>query len=343
LVKPRSAPRLKLALIGAETLLGKELEERLGNRPTAPAIVTFASTGEGNFSEEDGEAIYLEAFERRALEDVSAVLIAGVSEGAHKAYQLIKSAEKRPHLIDCTYHLENQPEGRLVAPIVNDQVSLDRWLLVLAHPAATALALILRRLQFHKKLRHIVALVFEPASEQGKRGVSELHHQTTNLLAFKPLEKKIFDAQLSFNLLARYGEEALASLTEVEQRIERHLATILSSDRTLAAIPMPSLRVVGVPVFHGYSLSLWVEFERDVNSQEIEEALASANIEVRSSGEDPPDAVAIAGQSGLFAGDIRIDRNNAHAAWIWITADNLRLSADSAATLIAQLEARPDD
>jgi len=341
LVKPQSAPRLKLALIGAETLLGKEIEERLGNRPTPPAILGFASTGEGNFSEEEGEAVYLEAFEKRTLENVNAVLIAGVAEGALKAYQLIKSVENQPRLIDCTAYLENQPEARLVAPIVNDRSSSDRWLLVLAHPAATALALVLRRLHSHQKLRRVVTLVFEPASEQGKRGVSELHHQTTNLLAFKPFEKKIFDAQLSFNLLARYGEEALASLAEVEQRIERHLATILSGDRTLAAIPMPSLRVVGVPVFHGYSLSLWAEFERDANAQEIEEALSSANIEVRSSREDPPDIVAVTGQSGLFAGDIRVDPNNAHAAWIWIAADNLRLSADAAATLIAQLE--PND
>jgi aspartate-semialdehyde dehydrogenase len=338
LAKPQLASRLNIALIGAETLLGKEIEERLGNRPTPPAIASFASTGEGNFSEEEGEAVYLEAFEKPALENISAVLVAGVAEGALKAYQLIKSVEHRPHLIDCTGHLENQPEARLVAPIVNDRISPDRWLLVLAHPAATAVALVLRRLQSHQKLQRVVTLVFEPASEQGKRGVSELHFQTTNLLAFKPLEKKIFDAQLTFNLLARYGEEALASLADVEQRIERHLATILSGDRTLAAIPMPSLRVVGVPVFHGYSLSVWAEFERDVNAQEIEEALVSANIEVRSSREDPPDAVAAAGQSGLVAGDIRVDRNNAHAAWIWIATDNLRLPADAAATLIAQLE-----
>ncbi len=329
---------MKVALIGAETLLGKEIEEMLRTRPTPPKIVGFASTGEGNFSESEGEAVYVEAFEKRILEDLTAVLIASAPKGGLKAYQLIKSVEHKPYLIDCTGHLENQPEARLVAPIVNDGFPLDRWLLVLAHPAAIALAMILRRLQARQKLRQVLTLVFEPASQQGKQAVSELHHQTANLLAFKTLEKKVFDAQLSFNLLARYGEEAHVSLADVEQRIERDLATILSSDRALAAIPMPSLRVIGAPVFHGYSLSLWVEFERDVNAQDLEEALASANIDVRSSRDDPPDAVGIAGQSGLSAGDIRVDRNNGHAAWIWIAADNLRLTADAAAALIARLE-----
>ncbi len=39
-------------------------------------------------------------------------------------------------------------------------------------------------------------------------GVEELQQQTVSLLSFKSLPKAVFDNQLSFNLLARYGEEA---------------------------------------------------------------------------------------------------------------------------------------
>ncbi len=145
----------------------------------------------------------------------------------------------------------------------------------------------------------------------------------------------MFDAQLSFNLLSQYGEEAPVKLLAVEQRIERDLATILAGQS--AALPMPSLRLIQAPVFHGYGISLWVEFAGNADAVVIGESLASAQIEVRGQSEEPPNGVGVAGQSGLIAGDIRVDSNNPRAAWIWIVADNLRLIADDAADVLNAL------
>ncbi|MGA8029756.1 MAG: Asd/ArgC dimerization domain-containing protein, partial [Bryobacteraceae bacterium] len=186
-------------------------------------------------------------------------------------------------------------------------------------------------------IRRAIAHIFEPASEHGQRGISELHHQTASLLSFKPLEKNVFDAQLSFNLLSRYGEEAPGKLSEVEQRIEKHVATILSRQNTVSPIPIPSLRLIQAPVFHGYSISAWVEFDSDVDPLAAGEALASAQIEIRGPNQDAPDNAGAAGQSGLIAGDIRTDRNNPRAAWLWVVGDNLRLTADAAAEVVAAL------
>ena len=346
LADSKSKTRVRLALVGGETLLGKELEDVLENRPAGATILSFAATGEGNFGEVEGEAVYVEPLAEKTIRDVRALLIAGSPEGARKAYDLAKAADGHPPVIDCTGQLENQPEARIVAPLVSEAQEGGNpvgrsWLLVLAHPAATALALALKRLARHGKLKRVIAHVFEPASERGERGISELHEQTASLLSFKPLKKEVFDTQQSYNLLPEYGEDAAEKLAGIEQRVERHLATLFSSDRTLAEVPMPSLRVIGAPVFHGYSLSLWVEFEKDVNAQELGEALASAQIEVRGPQEEPPDNVGAAGQSGLQAGNIRVDRNNAHAAWFWIVADNLRLTAEAAADLVRTLEAEP--
>jgi aspartate-semialdehyde dehydrogenase len=96
---------------------------------------------------------------------------------------------------------------------------------VIAHPAAIALALFLRRLHEHDPIRRSVVEIFAPASEHDARGVQELHQQTLSLFSFQKLPRAVFDAQLSFNLLPRYGEEAPASLEDTELRIERHLAT----------------------------------------------------------------------------------------------------------------------
>jgi aspartate-semialdehyde dehydrogenase len=325
-----------VALVGGETLLGRELREVLENHVTHAVITTYASSGEGNFGEEDGEAIYRDPLDSQSLAREDAVLIAGSPEGAAKTYTLAKAAGSRPVLIDCVGHLDHEPEARIVAPLLEQPSLKISWLLVVAHPAASALALVLTRLAAQKQIRRAVTQIFEPASERGKRGLSELHQQTNSLLAFKGLDKDVFDAQLSFNLLSQYGEQAPAKLAILEQRIEMHLATLLGAQKN-ASVPMPSLRLIQAPVFHGYSISAWVEFDSDVDPNQLAENLASAEIEVRGQSEEAPNNVGAAGQSGLIAGDIRVDRNNARGAWFWIVGDNLRLTADAAADLIAGL------
>jgi aspartate-semialdehyde dehydrogenase len=324
----------RLALVGGETLLGRELQEVLESRGTGAAISTYAASGEGSFGEQEGEAVYVEPLDERVTREDQAILLAGSADGAKKAYELAKNGKPHPLLIDCTGYLEQQAEARLVAPLLEEPKAGASWLLVVAHPAASALALVLVRLGRYRRIQRSVAHIFEPASERGKRGVSELHQQTTSLLSFKALEKTVFDAQASFNLLSQYGEEAPDNLGAVEQRVERHVATLLNRQADGSAIPMPSLRLVQAPVFHGYSISVWMEFAEEIKAVEIGEALASAQIEVRGPEDTAPDVIGAASQSGLIAGDIRIDRNNTRAAWLWVVADNLRLTADAAADLI---------
>jgi len=337
-----SSPRghaLRLALVGGDTLLGRELEEVLKSRGTGVVTIPYAASGEGNFSDQEGEAVYLEPLEGKAVREDEAILVAGSRQGALKAYELAKAEGGRPLVIDCTGHLDHQVEARILAPLLGEHQIPASWLLVIAHPAASALALVLKRLQRYKPIVRTLAHIFEPASERGKHGASELHQQTASLLGFKPLEKRVFDAQLSFNLLSRYGEEAPDKLSAVEARIEHHIATILSREAGKSAIPMPSLRLIQAPVFHGYSISIWTEFETTVNAIELGEALASAQIEVRGPNEEAPHNVGVASQSGLMAGDIRIDRNNSRAAWFWIVGDNLRLTADAAVDVLMELGA----
>ena len=344
MAKPFAVPkRHKLALVGGETLLGREIQEVLSSRKSGTLITSYAASGEGNFGEQEGEAVYLDALQAASLSGQEALIVAGSEEGARKAYTLVKAAGGDPALIDCTAYLETQPEARIVAPLLDDPEQNSTWLRIIAHPAASALALVLIRLARGKRIQQAVANIFEPASERGKRGLSEIHQQTTSLLNFKPLEKKVFDTQVGFNLLAQYGEEAPVKLLSIEQRIERHVATLLSRHQAVTAIPMPSLRLIQAPVFHGYSISLWVQFSDNVDAAELGEVVASAQIEIRGQNEEAPHNVGAAGQSGLIAGDLRVDPNNSRAAWLWIVADNLRLAADAVADLVIGLEANSSE
>ena len=335
-----SSTTTQIALLGGETLLGRDLQDVLQSRGTGVTIRTYSSSGEGNFGEQEGEPVYVEPLDAKTVSSSLAVVVTGSPEGADKAYQLAKETGGKVKLIDCTGYLESRSEAKIVAPLLEEPKASD-WLLVLAHPIASALALVLKRLASYRQIERAVINIFEPASERGQRGISELHQQTTGLLAFKSLNKEVYDAQVSFNLLSQYGEEAPVQLSTVEQRIERHLSMLLKGYANGEPIPVASLRLIQAPVFHGYSISLWVEFDSQaassVNVRTLGETLASAQIEVRSAGEEPPTGVGAAGQSGLIAGDIRSDRNNAQAVWLWVVLDNLRVTADAAADVMRGL------
>ena len=166
---------------------------------------------------------------------------------------------------------------------------------MIAHPAAIALALFLRRLHANDPIRSSVVQIFEPASEHGAPGVDELQQQTVSLLSFKSLPKAIFDAQLSFNMLARYGEEAPVSLEESSCASSGTWPRCWRCPAREGA-PMPSLRLMQAPVFHGYSFSAWVEFE-ELPAWRRWKALSIAGIDVRGDDLEPPTNVGRPGRA----------------------------------------------
>lgn len=326
-----------IAIVGGESLIGREVREVL-EQQRLPARVRLIGVDQDAFTltEQGGEAAIIPPMDEASLSEAQIVILAGSADSSRRAMEMVARAAARPTVIDMTYLTEDEPSARLRAPLVETAPPEfpPGTLHVVAHPAACALALLLLRLDEQAAVRRCVAHVFEPASERGQRGLDELRQQTVNLLSFQPLPKAVYDAQLGFNLLSQFGSEAPESLLSIELRIERHLASLLSS-RGVAW--MPSLRLVQVPVFHGYSISAYVEFASPPDVAALTAALAAADVDVRTDEALPPDNVGIAGQSGIAVGSIAPDRSQKNAVWFWVVADNLRLMADSGVAVARSL------
>ena len=326
------------ALIGSESLLGREIRDVVATSGADFDLRLIAADEEepGRLTRVGDELATVANLNAVNLADASAVFLAGSPEFNRKALEVTQSP-----VIDLTYVTEDRPEVRLRAPFIEEMneegVDPQGDFHLIAHPAAIAIALFLRRLEMQDPVRRSVIQVFAPASELGVQGVEELQQQTVSLLSFKQMPKAIFDTQLSFNLLAQYGEEAPQKLEELEMRIERHLATLLALPGDGDGAPMPSIRLIQAPVFHGYSFSAWVEFESNPGVDALENNLQSAHIEVRTQEFEPPTNVGQAGQSGITVGAITADRNDAESCWFWIVADNLRMVADNAVAVAKQL------
>ncbi len=327
-----------IALIGSESLIGREVRDLVGSGdyPFDLRLVTAVEEEAGSLTAVGEEAALVGALKPGSLDGVAGMILAASPQVNAKAAEM---AERGVFTIDLTFTAEESTEARLRAPLAEppEFEAPESAVYVVAHPAAIALAMFLRRLQSRYPIRRSVTQVFVPASERGTAGLEELQQQTTNLFAFKSLPKGVFDAQSAFNMLARYGEEAADPLEDTELRIERHLATLLSIPGEGAGAPMPSLRAIQAPVFHGYSLSLWVELDGYPGTEALEDELAGPGIDIRGAGFDPPSNVGQAGQGGISVGSIAIDRNHAQACWFWVVADNLRLSAENALEVARQI------
>ncbi len=336
----RSNQKATIAIVGGETLLGKEIQELLESRKTSANIKLVASevvdAGKGAASiltRGPDEPLVMASIELADLGSARIVILAGSKASSEKAYQIIRAAKPAPAVIDLSGGLEDLAEARLRAPMA-EPPSFDAKtaaaVQTIAQPAAIALALLLTHLQKAGAIRRSVAEIFEPVSERGRAGIDELQKQAVALLSFKPLPKDVFDAQVSFNMLSQFGSDAPLSLEDIEQKIDRHLASLLAS----SGAPMPSLRLIQAPVFHGYSISAWVEFEESPGTDAIFQALASANIDIRTRDHEPPTNVGVAGQGGVTIGSIAQDRNQPRAWWFWVVADNLQIVAENAGELV---------
>ena len=330
----------RVAIVGAATLKGKELKEVLEDRnfPTLEVKLLDDEESLGQLDSVGDEATFIQSVLPENLRGADIVFFASDESFTRRNWNLARQVGAL--VVDLSYALEAEPGGTVRAPWIERELQregvvppqqLDSSLAVVAHPAAVALALLLLRARKAGALRTAVCSAFEPASEHGRRGMDELHGQTVNLLSFQQLPTVVFDAQLAFNLLARYGEKSAPALESVERRILGHLETITEGRAVL-----PALALAQAPIFHGHVLSLYLEFEQVVTAADLAQALSGDHVNVARLPEDSPSNVSAAGQNEILV-EIRRDARHERGFWVWTAADNLRIAALTAVDCAAAL------
>ncbi len=317
----------RVAIIGAATLKGRELKEVLTDRNFPATDIRLLDDEEslGQLQAVGEEPTFIQSVLPEHLEDVDFTFFASEENFTRNSWQMARRAGS--DVIDLSYALEDRPDALLRAPWVERELGTTRKVdfteapVVIAHPAAIVLALLLLRAQKIGKVVHAIATMFEPASEHGRRGMDELHEQTVNLLSFQQLPKGVFDAQVAFNLLDRYGQNSQPALSTVESRIVRHFRSMVQDK-----LSVPSLMLLQAPIFHGHAFSLYIELDNPAQIEELVAAVSGEHVDVLQSAEESPSNVNAAGQEQIqvFA---RGDAQNPNGFWLWAASDNLRIAA----------------
>jgi aspartate-semialdehyde dehydrogenase len=332
----------RVAIVGGATLKGKEVAEMLNDRNFPAADVKLLDDDEslGQLETMGDEVTFIQSVRSEQFDNVDFTFFASDPESTRKNW--IRAQHSGGAIVDLSYALEDEPTARVRSTWIErelgkpPQADLQPGPAVVAHPAAVVLALLLLRARKAGPIRRVVATVFEPASEHGQRGMDELHQQTVNLLSFQQLPKVIFDAQVAFNMIARYGENATPTLESIERRVLKHLELIAGPD-----VPRPSLLMVQAPIFHGHAFSVYVELEKTVALGDLSQALTGEHVSVARLASDSPNNVNAAGQGDVLV-SVAGDANHENGYWLWAASDNLRIAASTAVEAAeAMLSSRP--
>jgi len=320
----------RVAIVGAATLKGRELNEVLTER-NFPARDTRLLDDEESLGQVDAvgdEPTFIQSVLPEHLENIDFTFFASDETYTRNTWQMARKAGS--DIIDLSYALENENGVTLRAPWVERELGVAPAIdfggapVCIAHPAAIVLALLLLRLQKACGITRAVATAFEPASEHGRRGMDELHEQTVNLLSFQQLPRTVFDAQVAFNMLDRYGEKSLPSLGSVNERIRRHFRQLAGGQ-----IDVPSLMLLQAPIFHGHAFSIYIETAHPMKVDAAAQALKGEHLEIAQGFEDSPSNVNAAGQEQIQV-MLRQDPEHSNGLWLWAASDNLRVAAVAA-------------
>lgn len=323
---PRGTNLYRVAIVGAASLKGKEVAEVLRERNFPAVDVRLLDDDEslGRLEAVGDEMNFIQSIRSDQFERVDFAFFASDPRSTRNYWKLARDLGDT--IVDLSYALEDETGASVRSPWIERQTGqpiapeLQPAPVVAAHPAATVLALLALRCEKVAKIHSMSATVFEPASENGQKGMDELHEQTVNLLSFQEQPKNVFDIQVAFNLVARYGQRSELALEAVSQRIRKHYSRIARS-----AVE-PALQVLQAPVFHGHGFSIYLEMQKPVAIADLSQALAGEHVIVSGGPEDTPTNVSAAGQGDILV-SLNLDASHKNGVWLWATIDNLRVAA----------------
>ncbi|MFZ0661315.1 MAG: Asd/ArgC dimerization domain-containing protein [Acidobacteriaceae bacterium] len=340
----------KIAIVGAATIRGKELNEAFAESVFADADFSLMDDESqlGQLETVGDEVTFIQRIEQSAFDGMDFAFFAGSEAVTRKHW---KAAQKAgASIVDLSYALESEPGVVVRAPWLDEvpidearsdetrssKINLTTPAVVPAHPVAVALGLLMARLQQLGAVISASATVLEPASEYGHAALDELHQQTVGLLNFQSPPKAVYDTQVAFNVAPVLGGEAKADLRGSEARIRRHYALLAGN-----VLPGLSVQLLHAPVFHGHGISLGVEFQKPIQLEHVESALGGEHVDVvMGEGDaDAPNNLNTVGESDVMVRVRTGDGSEAATScfWIWATIDNLKFGALNAIACALEL------
>ncbi len=316
--------KLRFAIIGSETLRGKEIKSVLGVKRFPLESLEFydpdVAEEFSKLTQFHDEPKVVHHLDPKALAGLDLVFLAA-DVGTNTTYGEM-AASLGYRAIDLMETFNTRDDVPIVVAGLNDAVLKGKKFPVIANPnpVTIMLAHLLQALRPSFGIAKALAFVLEPVSAYEEKGIQELAEQSYALLGGANVSKKVFRDQVAFNLLSQTEKPASDGFSSRERRILAEVRRVIEP----GGFPL-SLSVVLAPVFHTYSIMTYVELEKDASVAALERCFrGNSFFKLAASGVS---SVSAAGKDKIFVGPIKKEDGPPRGFWIWSVADNLTLGS----------------
>lgn len=324
--------KINLAVVGATGMVGNKFLEVLTERklPVENYYLFASAKSAGkviNFMGKDHTVIELTEENVKKVNVDIALFSAGGS--VSKTFAPIFAAQGAI-VVDNSSQWRMEKDVPLVVPEVNpDDVMWNHGIIANPNCSTIQAMLALKPLDDKYRIKRVVYSTYQAVSGAGVQGYNDLKDGAEGIAPKK------FPYPIFANVIPQIDVFLDNGYTKEEEKMINETRKILGR---------PDLRVtattVRVPVFHGHSESINLEFEKPCTLEGIKEALASFPnvilVDDDKNGKYPMPIYA-ENHDEVYIGRIRLDFSVESGCNLFVVADNIRKGAATNAVQIAQL------
>jgi aspartate-semialdehyde dehydrogenase len=330
--------KFQVALIGTDSLRGKEIKKILGVKKFPLSRIEFydpdVKEEYGKLTEFQGEPCVIHSPSADALEGLDLVFLASDRETNLNLGRL--AAEKNYRALDLSGAFSGRDDVPLVVAGVNDSLLASRPYPLIAnpHPVTIILSSLLHRLLVKLGIAKAVAFVLQPVSAFDESGIEELASQSAAMLSGASPNKEVFRNQVAFNILSHTDAPDANGFSSGERQIISEIKRVLGRPD----LPL-SLSIIQAPVFHTYSIMAYVEPTSMTNIRDLERLYRENPLFKigAPSSSCSVTCLSVAGKEQIFIGQIKKEEWFPNAFWLWTVADNLTRGSALNALEIARI------
>lgn len=316
-----------IAVLGATGVVGREILKILVEDNVQYNEIKFLASAKsaGKTIEFKGEKHTIIEATPDAFENVNIVL---ASAGGSTSLKLASEAVKRGAVyIDNSSAFRMEKDVPLVIAGVNDD-DLRKHHGIVANPncSTSQLMLVLKPLHDFAGIKRMIVSTYQAVSGAGLAAINELRENTIAENQGKDFQCEKFKKPIAYNVIPQIDVFCENGYTKEEMKVTNETKKILHLDEKTPI----SCTAVRVPVFHGHSEAVTIEFEKEITPEKAHEILEKAwGVEVMDDIENyvyptPRDA---AGKNPVYVGRIRKNIAFDNAIDLWCVADNIRIGA----------------
>lgn len=323
--------KANIAIVGATGMVGRTflqvLEERsfpIDNLYLFSSKKSAGSTVDFNGKEYTVEELTEDSFSR----DIDIALFSAGGEISKKFAPIAK--DNGVIVVDNSSAWRMDNDIPLVVPEVNpEDIKWHKG--IIANPNCSTIQSVVPLKVLHEafKIKRIIYSTYQAVSGSGVGGIQDLEN------GIKGEENQKYPHQIAYNCIPHIDDFMENLYTKEEMKMIEETKKILN-DQNIRV----TATTVRIPVRHGHSVSMNVEFENEFELSKVTELLESVDgIVVKDDIENNkyPMPIDAEGKDEVFVGRIRRDFSVDNGINMWVVADNIRKGAATNTVQIAEL------